>query len=108
MFVRFFHLKPKSNILIDGHVLEERIVLEHKADFTLLGRKIINCFAVKNNLAAIRRFESCQHAQNRGFAAAARPEQTDQMTLGNPEINILYGVKISKMLIQSPNFYMHL
>ncbi|MNY70643.1 hypothetical protein D3C86_2088190 [compost metagenome] len=89
-------------------MLKERIVLEHKADFPLLGRKRINRFAMKNNFTAIRRLQSCQHAQNRGFAAAAWPEQADQMTFGNPEIDVLNGVKISKMLIQSPNFYMHL
>ncbi|MNE21329.1 hypothetical protein D3C80_1144840 [compost metagenome] len=71
VFVCFFHLKPKGNILIHGHVLKERIVLEHKADFPLLGRKRINRFAMKNNFTAIRRLQSCQHAQNRGFAAAA-------------------------------------
>ncbi|MNW64821.1 hypothetical protein D3C74_431380 [compost metagenome] len=108
MFVCFFHLQAKSNILIHRHVLEQRIVLEHKADLPLLGRKIIYRLAMKNNLAAVRRLQSCQHAQNRGFAPAAWTEQPNQMAFGNAEVDVLHRVKISEMLIESPDLYMHI
>lgn len=103
----FLDFQAKGDILEHRHMLEQRIILEDKADLTLLRRKMVHRPAVENNLAAVRRLKSCKHPQDRGFAAAAWAEQPDQMAFGNAEMDILHRMKIAKMLIESPDLYMH-
>ncbi|MNV19988.1 hypothetical protein D3C71_1108720 [compost metagenome] len=88
-------------------MLEQRIVLEHKADPALLRRKIIYDLSVEDDFAGIRRLKSRQHPENGRFAAAAWAEQANQMSFCNFKADILHRMKISKMLVQTAYFHMH-
>ena len=92
---RIFHLfvqvvrlarrpQTKSYIFKDSHVRPEGKVLKHKAKAALFGWKIDLLFRGehtsirKPDLTAVRRFQSGDHPQQGGLAAAGRPQQCGQ------------------------------
>ncbi|MNL24761.1 hypothetical protein D3C87_1462090 [compost metagenome] len=62
--------KTEGQVLGDGHVREQRVMLEHRVDRALKGRAVGDVFAVEQNLAFGREFEPGDHPQERGFATA--------------------------------------
>ena len=81
--------------------------MEYETDAPFLGSEFVHPFSMKQNLPRIRLLQSGQHPQNRRFAAAAGPQQTDQLPLLDPEADILYGMKSAEMFIQISYFNMH-
>ena len=69
------------NIIVDRHVRPECEVLKHKAKRPLFRRQIHaalgreNTAVIEPDFAFIGRFQPRDHAKQRGFAAAGRPEQ---------------------------------
>ena len=61
------------------HVAEERVVLEHEADAAILGSEPGDVAAVEEDLAGVDLGEARDHAQERALAAAARPEQHEEL-----------------------------
>jgi hypothetical protein len=62
--------QAEGDVLLDRHVREERVGLEHHVDRPLVGRGSGQIGAVQNDLARGRLLETGQHAQQRGLAAA--------------------------------------
>ena len=87
-FVQFVRLasrpQAKSHIFKDSHVRPEGKILKHKAKAALFGWKIDLLFRgehtaiLKPDLTAVRRFQSGDHPQQGGLAAAGRPQQCGQ------------------------------
>ena len=62
--------QTESDVLLNAHVREQGIALEHHVDWALVRSKLGNVLAVENDFALIWAFHACQHAQQRGFATA--------------------------------------
>src|SRR5262249_4127721 len=80
--------QPEGKIVINRHVLIERVVLEHHGDVAVLGGK-----AVDHTLADADRsrgyvLEPGDHAQRRRLAAARRADQHDEFVVRDGEIEI--------------------
>ena len=87
--VHFADRKRKGQVLLNGHVREERVVLEHHADVALVRRKVVQRLVVQVNLAMGRRFEAGQHHQAGGFARPGRAQQGDKFAFFDIEVQIL-------------------
>ena len=81
-------LQAEGDVLGDGQIGEERVGLEHHADVALVGAEHGDVAAVDPDLAGARRFEAGDHAQRRRLAAAARPEERDELAAGDGEVEV--------------------
>ena len=56
----------------------KRIILEHHCDVAILGMDVVDALAADIDLALGDRFESCDHSEERGLAAARGAEKHDE------------------------------
>ena len=71
-------LGAKSDVLLDRHVREQGIGLEHHVDGPLIGRQQGDILARQQHLAFGRRLEARQHPHQRGLAAARWPQHREE------------------------------
>ena len=93
--------RPNARFSCDGHVREDRVVLEHEADVALPGRQVADRVAVEVHLAARRRLEAGDHVHGRRLAAAGGPEQRDERAVAAIEIEVLDGLHVAEVLRQA-------
>jgi len=67
-------LQRKGQVLSDGHVRKQRIVLEHHADPALVRRHLVDWTPAKTDLSVRRGFEARQHHQAGRLAGTGRPQ----------------------------------
>ena len=77
-----------GDVLADGQMREQRQRLEHHAEVALVRGRIGEVLAVEPDAAGGRRLEARRSAQQRGLAAARRPEQADELAVRELEIDI--------------------
>src|SRR5690606_20317289 len=86
-------LEAKADIVGDSHVGEQRIGLEHHADFALVRVEGGDVPAVDDDAAGGRLLEPGDRAQDSGLAAAGRPKQRDELALFKSQVDALdHGV----------------
>ncbi|KAG0926323.1 hypothetical protein G6F31_018430 [Rhizopus arrhizus] len=73
------HTQAEGDVLEHRHVLEQRIVLEYEADLTLAHIDRGGVFAGEQHTAGIGRLQPRDDAQQRGLAAAGRPQQRHEL-----------------------------
>ena len=82
--------EAECDVLAHAHMREERVVLEHGIDRSLIGRHVRDVFAFEVYSALIRLFEACYDAQGRRFAAARRSQQRDEFILVHDKVKAFY------------------
>ncbi len=80
------------------HVGKERIVLEDRVDFALVGGQRRNILSVQQDSSAVRTFEARQDAEQRGFAAPAGTQQGKKLPFPDRKRDIVRGPRCSEML----------
>ena len=86
------HSEPVLDVLRDGHVREQRVVLEHRVDVPVERRSIGDVGAVEHGCAPCgRSLEAGDHAQHRGLAGARRPEQREELARADVERDVVDG-----------------
>jgi len=82
--VRLGHAAPNQtvrDVLGNGHVGEERIVLKYETDVALVRRAIGHVLPPDPYLPGVRPHETCDRAQRRRLAATGRTEQRDALAV---------------------------
>src|SRR5262249_20654028 len=74
------HLEGEADILRNRHVREHGVVLEDDADLAAMRRQARDVALVEQDAAGIRLGEARDHHQGRGLAAAAGPEDGEELT----------------------------
>jgi hypothetical protein len=69
------HLQPESDVVVDGHVREERVLLEHHVHVAPVRQNVRHVVALQQDPSFIRRLEAGDHPQGSRLAAPARAEQ---------------------------------
>jgi hypothetical protein len=64
------------------------IVLKHHGNVAVLGRNVVNPFAVDKNVAGGNLLKAGHQAQRRGFTAAGRTDQYDKFLVINSQVGI--------------------
>ncbi|CDB88157.1 putative uncharacterized protein [Firmicutes bacterium CAG:170] len=96
--------QSEGNILIDGHVGPQSVVLEQEADLALVGRDIDAKLTVKYDLvadgdaAAGRGLEARDHAERCSLAAARRAEQRHEGVVRDRQIQVLDRIEFCPAL----------
>ena len=78
------HFQGEQNVVLNGHVGVQGVVLEYHADIPVFRRHIGHRLAVKKNLPLGRLFQTCHHRQCGTLAATGGAQQADHLT-------VLYG-----------------
>ena len=84
----FLHAKAKGDVFEHGQVWEDRVALKHHRDSPLARRKLRDVPIADDDPPGIRVFETSKHAQQRGLAAATRPEQDHELSVGHRERDV--------------------
>ena len=81
--------EAEGHVLRHGHVLEGRVVLEDEADVAPLRWLLGRVLAGDVHPAGVGCLEPGDHAQQRGLAAAARPQEGGQRAVANLERHVV-------------------
>ena len=81
-------LQREGEVLADGHVREERVVLEHHADAALVGRHRVDRPAGEGDLAVGRGLEAREHHQAGGLARPGGAEHRQELALADMEVEV--------------------
>jgi hypothetical protein len=82
---------------------KERIALKHHRDAALGGRHVIDDAPADRQVAVRHIFEPCDHAQQRGLAAARRPEEHAKLVLADLQIDVAdHGRVVSIRFLHAP------
>ncbi|ESR71714.1 hypothetical protein T266_08105 [Pseudomonas aeruginosa VRFPA05] len=82
------HAQAEGDVLLHGHVGEQRVALEHHGDPALLRRQRHHILAVDEDAPAVDLGQPGDAAQQGGLAAAAGAEQGDELAAGGGEVDI--------------------
>ena len=88
-----------SYVIINSHEREERVALENKAYAAFAGRQVVYILAVDENIAAVLLFQTCEHSQDSGLAAAAGAEQTYQPAFFDAEAYVIRSLEIAESFV---------
>ncbi len=88
-----------GNVASHAHVGEQRQRLEHHAEIAFAGRYIGEVFAGHGEAAAGRCFEAGDHAQQCGFSAAGRPQETHQLTFRDAQVDVFHDLHRAELLV---------
>ena len=61
------HRQTKRDVVEHGHMAEQRVMLEHKAYFTIAGMQAAHVIAVKADMSAGLMLKPGDNTQQRGF-----------------------------------------
>ena len=92
------HLEAKAHLPGDGHVREQREVLEHHGDVALPRRIPGRLLAADQDAAVVGLLEAGDAAQRRGLAAARGAEQADELSLLDLERDAVDGGEVAVAL----------
>src|SRR5262245_40652933 len=90
--------QPEGDVVVNGHVLEGRVVLEDHADASGARRPVGDVLVADQHLARVRRLEPRDYAQERRLAAPARAEQRRQRPLRNGDRHVRQGLEVAEAL----------
>ena len=80
-------LQAVGDVVEDRHVREERVLLEDGVHVALVGRRARDVAAADQDLALVGLLEAGDHPQRRRLAAAARPEQRQELALVDAQVD---------------------
>ena len=83
------HLQRERHVLANGHVRIERVVLEDHRDVTVLRRLPVDDVFADPQLALGYVLEASDHPQRRRLAAAGRPDEDQELAVGDVEVELL-------------------
>src|SRR3546814_619815 len=109
--LRLWHavlLQAEGDVLLDVHVREERIGLEHHVDRPLVGRHARHVPAFQQDLAPAGDFEAGQHAQQGGLAAPGGPEQGEELALVDVEGDVVDRDEVAELLRYADDLHVRL
>src|SRR5271166_2698852 len=87
--------KWEGDVLLDAHVREERVVLEHHADIALIRRKPIDRLAGEGDHALARSFEAGQHIEGGGLTGTGWPEERQEFAAPDRQTQSFDGLEVA-------------
>ena len=90
---RAAHLQAEGEVLPDGHVGVEGVVLEDHRDVAMAGLDFVDAAVADADFAGGDLLKPGEHAQRGALAAARGADEDDELAVGDLEIEIAHGVK---------------
>ena len=83
------HLQPERDVVVDGHVREERVLLEDHVHGPAIRWNPGHVVPFQDDAAGVRQLEARDHPKRRRLAAPARPEQREELALTDLERHVV-------------------
>ena len=99
--------QAKRNIVEYVHMAKQRVMLEHKAHFTVPGMQTAYVGAVKADVPAGLMLQPGDNTQQRGFTGARRPEQRHHLSGRDIQRDIIQHLGATKGLLNIGNLNAH-
>ena len=77
---------------------EQRQRLEHHAGRALVGGHIVDALAAQDDVARCRQFHAGKHADQSRLAGARRPDNREELAIGDIEIDTVDGIELAEGL----------
>jgi hypothetical protein len=103
----FSDAQPEADVVGDGHVFEQGVLLKHEADPPFLHTETGGVDVAEQNLPAVRRLQPGDGAQQGGFAGTGGPEQRQQFAGSDVEIDAAQRVELTVVLLDIANLDIH-
>ena len=91
---QLLHPQPERDVLGDGHVREQGVVLEDRVDVALVGRQVVDGPALDEQLARAHRDEPADEVEGRRLAAAGRPEEAEELARLDHHRHVVQGDRV--------------
>jgi hypothetical protein len=95
------HAQPEGDVLEDGEMRKERVVLEHHAEAATLRHERIDAPLVEPDLARARREQPREEIQRGGLATARWAEKSDELATPHLEGEVVEDVLRPEVLAQA-------
>ena len=92
------HLEPERDVVVDRHVREERVLLEHHVDGSSVREDRRDVPSLKDHTPLVRHFEPGDHPQRRRLSASARAEEREELPLADRERHVAHRIGLSEAL----------
>ena len=102
--IDLLHAQTEGNVLLDGHVGEQRVALEHHADPAFLRAQRHDVDAIEQDLAAIHRRQPGDTTQQRGLAATGRADEHQEAAFLDGEVDALQHLRRAEPLHETIDF----
>ena len=94
------HAEPVLDVVLHGHVREERVVLEDRVDVARVGRQLRDVLAAELDAALVRLLEARDHAQRRRLAGAGRAEHGEELAAPDLQVDAVDRGDVAVALAQ--------
>ena len=84
-------LEAERHVVVHGHVRIQRVVLEHHGDVAFLRRHGVDHPVTDGDRAATDALETRDHPERGRLAATGRPDQDDELTVLDVEVEVGHG-----------------
>jgi hypothetical protein len=95
------HGQAVLDVLPDGQVREQRVVLEDRGDVALERRRPGHVRAAERHRAGGRRLEAGDHAQHRGLARAGRPQHGEELAVRDRQVDAVDRGRVAELLAEA-------
>ena len=89
-------LQREAHVVGDRHVRIERVVLEHHRDVALFRRHVVDDALADQDVALRNLLEPGDHPEQRRFSAARRPDEDDELAVGDIDVDAVYDFHRAK------------
>ena len=98
------HAEPEADVLAHAHMRVERVGLEHHRQAALRRRRIDHVDPVDQDLAGGRVLEPGDEPEQRGLAAARRPDEDDEGAVVDGEVDVADDADLAEALLDAFQF----
>ena len=92
-------LEAEGQVLLHGHVRVERVVLEDHRDVAVLGRQVVHDPAADADGPGGDLLQAGDGAQGGGLAAARRPDQDHELTVGDLQAEAVHALGAARIYL---------
>ena len=93
--------QPVADVVADGHVREQRVVLENRVHVPVKRGDARDVLAVEKDAPRGRQFEAGDHAQHGGLARAGRAEHGKEFAIQDVQIDAIDGLDVAVALLDT-------
>jgi hypothetical protein len=103
--------RPERDVVLHGHVREQRVVLEHEVHVAPVGGHVADVLTAQQHASARGRLEPRDQAQRGGLPAPGGPEQGEELALADRHVDLVHGghaaVALDELLQRDGRTFVH-
>ena len=95
--VHLSQLETERRVFVDRHMRIQRVVLEYHGDVAVLRLDVVYDLVADSQLAARDLLQTRNHAERRGFAAARRADQNNELFIVNFQVEVVDDLDVARI-----------